>query len=287
MIVMVSTKTLSAREPDHSASTKPTEITSNRPPSSTSSMVGRMIVLTAPLGEGLRRQVDHRLPHVVELGGAEAVGHVADRPGQREDQRRHREDREERRLGGQPGHPVAHARADRRDDEPPQVLAHRHAPRPKGPQRRMLLPTATMGLRYPPCRPDLRDATNQAPPLVGHNVVTSDLALAEAVTRHASADVLDDLAAARRRGRHRRGPRARDARQPAPPRAGPLRPLRQPGRRGRLPPLLALADGAGGRPRARGRAVGRPTTPARARAPRGRLPGLVADRARATAARSR
>ena len=47
MIVMVSTKTLSAREPDHSASTKPSEITSNRPPSSTSSMVGVMIRSTA------------------------------------------------------------------------------------------------------------------------------------------------------------------------------------------------------------------------------------------------
>ena len=41
----------------------------------------------------------------------------------------------------------------------------------------------------------LRDVTNQAPPLVGHNVVTSDLALAEAVVRHASPDVLDDLTA--------------------------------------------------------------------------------------------
>ena len=41
----------------------------------------------------------------------------------------------------------------------------------------------------------LRDATNQAPPLVGHNVVTSDLALAEAVRRHASDAVLDDLTA--------------------------------------------------------------------------------------------
>jgi putative acyl-CoA dehydrogenase len=39
----------------------------------------------------------------------------------------------------------------------------------------------------------LREATNQAPPLVGHNVVTSDAALTEAVLRHASADVLDDL----------------------------------------------------------------------------------------------
>jgi putative acyl-CoA dehydrogenase len=39
-----------------------------------------------------------------------------------------------------------------------------------------------------------RVAANQPPPLVGHNVVTSDLALVEAVTRHASAEVVDDLA---------------------------------------------------------------------------------------------
>ena len=39
-----------------------------------------------------------------------------------------------------------------------------------------------------------RVATNQPPPLVGHNVVTSDTALVEAVTRHASAEVVDDLA---------------------------------------------------------------------------------------------
>ncbi len=42
---------------------------------------------------------------------------------------------------------------------------------------------------------DNRVATNQAPPLVDHNTVTSDLALVDAVTRHASADVVDDLAA--------------------------------------------------------------------------------------------
>ena len=39
-----------------------------------------------------------------------------------------------------------------------------------------------------------RRATNQAPLLAGHNVVTGDAALAEAVVRHASPDVLDDLA---------------------------------------------------------------------------------------------
>ncbi|HEY3530381.1 MAG TPA: acyl-CoA dehydrogenase family protein [Nocardioides sp.] len=38
-----------------------------------------------------------------------------------------------------------------------------------------------------------RAAANQSPPLVGHNVITSDRALAEAVTRHAGAVVVDDL----------------------------------------------------------------------------------------------
>src|SRR6185503_2482607 len=38
-----------------------------------------------------------------------------------------------------------------------------------------------------------RAATNQAPPLVGHNVVTADAALVEAVMRHAGSDVVDDL----------------------------------------------------------------------------------------------
>ena len=41
--------------------------------------------------------------------------------------------------------------------------------------------------------PDLRAVTNQVPPLEGHNVVTSDAALSEAVLRHGSAEVLDDL----------------------------------------------------------------------------------------------
>ncbi len=46
MIVMVSTKTFSAREPDHSARMKPTEITSKRPPLNTSFSVGRTIAST-------------------------------------------------------------------------------------------------------------------------------------------------------------------------------------------------------------------------------------------------
>ena len=41
---------------------------------------------------------------------------------------------------------------------------------------------------------DIRSSTNQAPLLVDHNTVTSDVALVEAVTRHASVDVVEDLA---------------------------------------------------------------------------------------------
>ncbi|GAB2858253.1 acyl-CoA dehydrogenase family protein [Nocardioides pacificus] len=42
-------------------------------------------------------------------------------------------------------------------------------------------------------RADIRTVTNQVPLLAGHNVVTSDVALTEAVVRHASSEVVDDL----------------------------------------------------------------------------------------------
>jgi putative acyl-CoA dehydrogenase len=42
---------------------------------------------------------------------------------------------------------------------------------------------------------DVRASANQAPPLVGHNVVAADLALSEAVVRHGSSDVLAGLMA--------------------------------------------------------------------------------------------
>ena len=54
---------------------------------------------------------------------------------------------------------------------------------------------------------DLRASGNQAPLLAGHDVVTADRALVEAVTRHASAEVVDDLVRPRRW-------------RPAPPRRG-------------------------------------------------------------------
>ena len=42
-------------------------------------------------------------------------------------------------------------------------------------------------------RAGLRVVSNQAPPLAGHNVVTADAALVEAVLRHGSQEVLDSL----------------------------------------------------------------------------------------------
>jgi putative acyl-CoA dehydrogenase len=42
-------------------------------------------------------------------------------------------------------------------------------------------------------RADIRVATNQAPPLVDHDTVTSDAALVEAVARHASPEVVEQL----------------------------------------------------------------------------------------------
>ena len=44
-----------------------------------------------------------------------------------------------------------------------------------------------------PGRADLRVVTNQTPPLVGHDVVSADAALVEAVLRHGSSEVLDSL----------------------------------------------------------------------------------------------
>ena len=125
---------------------------------------------------------------------------------------------------------------------------------------------------------DIRASANQAPPLVDHNTVTSDAALVDAVTRHASARRGRRPRGARRGGELGGGPRARDARERPRARAGALRPLRQPRRRGPVPPVVALADGARGRLRPAGRAVDL-RRPARPRAARGRLLRLVPDRA--------
>ncbi len=188
----------------------------------------------------------------------------------------HRQHGEERRLRGQPGDAVAHRGPDGRDDDPPAGLSRPQDPGGPGEPR---APSGLRGPRRLGSRHGLyrshmtsrsRVAHNQAPPLEGHNVVTADAALVEAVTRHAGPEVVDDLLVARRRGRHRRGPRARPAGQP--PRAGAeaLRPLGQPGRRGGVPPVVALADGTRRRARPPGRALG---AAGRRRAPRPRTPG--------------
>ena len=123
MIVIVSTNTFSAREPDHSASTKPIEITSYRPPASTPSSVGLMMLLTVCGVSACDDEVQDGVAHLPHLGVAEAREDVADRTGQGEDQRRQREHREEGRLGREPRHAVAHAGADGGDDQPPERVA--------------------------------------------------------------------------------------------------------------------------------------------------------------------
>ena len=79
-----------------------------------------MMLSTVCGGERLAGQGQHGVPDLVDLAVAELGEDVADRAGEREDQRRQREHREERRLGSETGDPVAHAGADRRHDEPPQ-----------------------------------------------------------------------------------------------------------------------------------------------------------------------
>ena len=180
MIVMVSTKTLSAREPDQSASTKPSEITSKRPPAE--HVVDRRHddLVDRALGQRPLGQVDHRVAHVVDLRRAELVGDEADRARHREDQRRHREHREEGGLGGQTGHPVAHAATDGGDDQPPDQVADlaqpdaRTAEAESGAFRGSPHAPPETWLYRSHMRSDIRVATNQAPPLVGHNMVTAD-----------------------------------------------------------------------------------------------------------------
>jgi len=43
-------------------------------------------------------------------------------------------------------------------------------------------------------RSEIRVTANQAPPLEGHNIITGDAALVEAISRHGSPDLVDDLA---------------------------------------------------------------------------------------------
>ena len=125
-----------------------------------------------------------------------------------------------------------------------------------------------------------RAATNQAPPLVGHNVVDDGRRARRGGHPPRGRRHRRRPAGARCRGRHRRGAGARLPGQPARARAHDVRPLRAPHRRGGLPPVLALADGACGRSRPPGGALGAAggRRGARPRPPGRRLHGVVAHR---------
>ena len=126
MIAIVSTKTLRAREPDHSESRNPTESRSKRGPLRTSPTVGSRVSL---MTLSVRKRAAYSLIelmtilHVLLADGVPDVAEAADEP---EDQRREGEQREEARLRGQPGDAVAQAHPDRRDDEPGQRQEPRH-----------------------------------------------------------------------------------------------------------------------------------------------------------------
>ena len=131
-------------------------------------------------------------------------------------------------------------------------------------------------------RASVRAAANQAPPLVGHNVVTADLALVEAVARHGSAEVLEDLLPL---GAEAGTAEAREHGLLANEHHPELTPYDRYGNRideVEFHPSWhwlmerAVGHGLAAAPWER-QADG---DAARARAPRGRLPGLVADRAR-------
>ena len=250
------------------------------------------------LGERPRGQVDDRLPDVVDLGGGEPVADVADRAGHGEDQRRHRQHREERRLGGEPGDPVAHARPTVVTISR-QIAAHpRHGALAEAADgcrsgrtwlygNQTWTPSGDIRLGHQPgsaAGRSQRGHLGRGAGRGGH--------------RHARPTVVEDLAALGARGRHRGGPRARMLANEHQPRADALRPLRQPDRRGRVPPVVALADGARGRATASqaapvGPATRRRRTPTYAAPPaswpgrrpsRARLPDLDDVRRRAGAA---
>ena len=218
----------------------------------------------------------------------EPVAEIADRPDEPEEQRRQGQQREEARLGGQPGHAVAEA--DRRG-LPGQGARSRPGRVPGRPVRPRNRPARCA--RSPRPQPSTvghvsaptHEVTNQPPPLVGHDVFAADAALVEAVRGTAGRLPLAGLSALGRRAGSRGGAAVGGRGQREPADAAHARPLRPPGRRGRLPPVLARAARGGRlgraarRPVVRRRAVGAPAAGGRVRrlvAGRGRarLPGL-------------
>ena len=117
MIVMVSTNTLRARDPDQSERMKPIEMTSNRGLETTWSRVRSTTLLTASSVSSLARQIDDRCAEIVDRPGIDPADDVGDAGGQSEDQWRQRQDRKERRLGSKAGDAIAQAGTDGLRDE--------------------------------------------------------------------------------------------------------------------------------------------------------------------------
>ena len=204
-----------------------------------------------------RGEVDDRLraPRC-DLGRGELVGDVADRAGQREDQRRHRQDREERRLRGQPGDAVAHAGADRR--RRPAARACR-GPGPVGSDvpARPAPPSSPWPLRYPHGDVDLR-ASDEPGAAAGRpqrrHRPTPRWSRPSPATRPPRC--VDDLVAL---GAEAGTAEAREHGMLANEHHAAATPYDRYGNRideVALPPVLALADGARGRPRPGRGAVG-------------------------------
>ena len=112
----------------------------------------------------------------------------------------------------------------------------------------------------PHTRSVTHDVTNQPPPLAPYDAA-ADRALIEGLRREGAGWAEDDLIRAGPPRRQRRGAGLGRRGQPQRARAAHPRPVRQPGRRGRLPPELPQADGCRGR---RGRLPGRPGRDGRA-----------------------
>ena len=88
MIVVVSMKTLSAREPDHSASRNPIEITAAWPRESTSSIVGSITLVDDIRGQNPARQVQQLLAKSRNGSDIQRARDESDGTGEPEDQRR-------------------------------------------------------------------------------------------------------------------------------------------------------------------------------------------------------
>ena len=112
------------------------------------------------------------------------------------------------------------------------------------------------------CPPLTRSPTSR-PPLEGYDVFGRRRPASRPPSGRARAGPSRTCPALGRLAGIARGHRAGLRRQPPPARAAHPRPLRPPGRRGRLPPRLPRADAGGGGPRPARRARGPSTGPAR------------------------